>query len=34
VSEATFDRWLKVYGNLKVAKVKLLRALEQENARL
>lgn len=34
VSEATFYRWRKVYGHMKVAEVKRLRELEQENARL
>jgi putative transposase len=34
VSEATFYRWRKVYGNMRVPEVKRLRELEQENARL
>ena len=34
VSEATFYRWRRVYGDMKVAEVKRLRELEQENARL
>jgi putative transposase len=34
VSEATFYRWRRVYGDMKVPEVKRLRELEQENARL
>ena len=34
VSEATYYRWRRVYGDMKVAEVKRLRELEQENARL
>jgi len=34
VSEATFYRWRRVYGNMKVPEVKRLRELELENARL
>jgi putative transposase len=34
VSEATFYRWRRVYGDMKVPEVKRLRGLEQENARL
>ena len=34
VSEATFYRWRRVYGDMKVPEVKRLRDLEQENARL
>jgi putative transposase len=34
VSEPTFYRWRKVYGNMRVPEVKRLRELEQENARL
>ena len=34
VSEATYYRWRRVYGDMKVPEVKRLRELEQENARL
>jgi putative transposase len=34
ISEATFYRWRKVYGNMKVPEVRRLRELEQENSRL
>jgi len=34
VSEATFYRWRRVYGDMKVPEVRRLRELEQENARL
>jgi len=34
VSEATFYRWRRVYGDMKVPEVKRLRELEQQNARL
>lgn len=34
VSEATFYRWRRIYGDMKVPEVKRLRGLEQENARL
>ena len=34
VSEATFYRWRRIYGDMKVPEVKRLRELEQENARL
>ena len=34
VSEATYYRWRRVYGDMKVPEVKRLRDLEQENARL
>jgi len=34
MSEATFYRWRRVYGDMKVPEVKRLRELEQENARL
>ena len=34
VSEATFYRWRRVYGGMRVPDVKRLRDLEQENARL
>lgn len=34
VSEATYYRWRRIYGDMKVAEVKRLRELEQENARL
>lgn len=34
VSEATFYRWRRIYGNMKVPEVKRLRQLEQENSRL
>ena len=32
--EATYFRWRKEYGGLKVAQAKRFKALEQENARL
>lgn len=34
VSEATYYRWRRVYGDMKMPEVKRLRELEQENARL
>ena len=34
VSEATYYRWRRVYGDMKVPEVKRLRELEQENARV
>ena len=34
VSEPTFYRWRRIYGDMKVPEVKRLRELEQENARL
>jgi len=34
VSEATFYRWRRMYGNMQVSEVKRLRELEQENGRL
>ncbi len=34
VSEATFYRWRRVYGDMKMPEVKRLRGLEQQNARL
>jgi putative transposase len=34
VSEATFYRWRRIYGDLKVPEVRRLRELEQENGRL
>ena len=34
VSEATYYRWRRVYGDMKVPEVKRLRELEQENGRL
>lgn len=34
ISEATFYRWRRIYGDMKVPEVKRLRELEQENARL
>ena len=34
VVEATYFRWRKEYGGLKVAQAKRFRELEQENARL
>ena len=34
VSEATFYRWRRVYGDMRVPEVKRLRQLEQQNARL
>ena len=34
VSEATFYRWRRVYGDMKMPEVKRLRDLEQQNARL
>jgi putative transposase len=34
ISEATFYNWKAKYGGLEVRKVKRLRELEQENARL
>lgn len=34
VSEATYYRWRRVYGDMKVPEVRRLRELEQENARL
>jgi len=34
VSEATYHRWKKQYGGMKVDEVKRLRELEKENQRL
>jgi len=34
VSEATYYRWRRVYGNMKMPEVRRLRELEQQNARL
>ncbi len=34
VSEATFYRWRRVYGDMKMPEVKRLGGLEQQNARL
>ena len=34
VSEATYYRWRRVYGDMKMPEVKRLRELEQQNARL
>ena len=34
VSEATFYRWRRTYGEMKMPEVRRLRQLEQENARL
>ena len=34
VSEATYYRWRRVYGNMKTPEVKRLRELEWENVRL
>ena len=34
ISEATYYRWRRVYGDMKVPEVKRLRELEQENGRL
>jgi len=34
VSEATFYRWRRIYGDMKVPEVKRLRELEQQNVRL
>ncbi len=34
VSEATFYRWRRVYGDMKMPEVKRLRDLEQQNVRL
>ncbi len=34
VSEATYYRWRRVYGDMKMPEVRRLRELEQENARL
>ncbi|MDP7640114.1 MAG: transposase [Candidatus Hydrogenedentes bacterium] len=34
VSEATFYRWRRVYGDMKMPEVKRPRDLEQQNARL
>ena len=34
VTEATFYRWRKEYGGLKIDQAKRLKDLEQENARL
>lgn len=34
VSEATYYRWRRVYGGMKIPEVKRLRELEQENGRL
>ena len=34
VSEATFYRWRRVYGDMKMPELKRLRDLEQQNARL
>lgn len=34
VSEATYYRWRRVYGDMKVPEIRRLRELEQENARL
>ena len=34
ISEASFYRWRRTYGDMKVPEVKRLRELEQENARL
>ncbi len=34
VSEATYYRWRRVYGDMKVPEVRRLRSLEQENSRL
>lgn len=34
VSEATYYRWRRVYGDMKVPEIRRLRDLEQENGRL
>lgn len=34
ISEATYYRWRRVYGDMKVPEVKRLRELELENGRL
>lgn len=34
VSEATFYRWRRIYGDMKAPDVRRLRDLEQENGRL
>ncbi len=34
ISDATYFRWRKEYGGMKVDQAKRLKALEQENARL
>lgn len=34
VSEATYYRWRRVYGDMKMPEVRRLRELEQQNARL
>lgn len=34
ISEATYYRWRRVYGDMKVPEIKRLRELEQENGRL
>jgi putative transposase len=34
ISDATFDNWKKKYGGLGVSKLRRLRQLEEENAKL
>jgi transposase-like protein len=34
ITDATYFRWRKEYGGMKVDQAKRLKALEQENARL